>query len=75
MKKGQNVGDLMGLVKKRMTLIHFNSPFLTLTLTNHVHVIKFMGTCESSFDFTSGTIWQGQSQITNVRKNYNSGKG
>jgi hypothetical protein len=67
MKKGQNVGDVMGLVKKKIALIHFNSPFPTLTLTNHVPILKFMGTCGHHFTLHL-ELWQGQSQNANVKK-------
>jgi hypothetical protein len=45
-----------GPSKKRIALIHFNSPFPTLSLTNHVPAIKCMGTCGSTFHLTFRTM-------------------
>jgi hypothetical protein len=63
-----------GLSKKKGALIHFNSPFPSLILTNHVPILKFMGTCGHHFTLHL-ELWQGQWQIANVRKNYSFGKG
>jgi hypothetical protein len=39
----KNVGDVMGFVEKKITLIHLKSPPPTLTLINFVPILKFMG--------------------------------
>jgi hypothetical protein len=59
----------MGIIGKRIALIHLKPPPPTLTLTNHVPIVKFMGMMKI---IISPYIWnydKAQSRTTNVRKN------
>lgn len=66
LNKGErkNVGNMMGFIKKRITLIHPKSLLLTLTLTNHVPILKFMGIMWITFHLTFRTITR---SITNYQ--------
>jgi hypothetical protein len=58
MSKGdkKNVGDVVGLIIKKIAFIHFKPPHPTLTLAKHVPIVKFMGMMQSLFCFTFKTM-------------------